>query len=83
MNGISQKVLVGIISSMFLIIMSLIAVAWGDVNADIENVQDTTKQIQAEYYRIAVLESQLTSLSKQVESLDSKLDTFLKDMDSE
>ena len=80
MNGVSQRVLLGTISAMFLIIMSLITVAWDDVNTDIKDIRDTTRKIQQEYYRIAVLESQLTGLSIQVESLNSKLDALLGEL---
>lgn len=73
-NGSSTKLLWGLITGMFLAIMSLIGVAWGDVNGDISDVQDTVKEIQKEYYKIPGLIDDVKELSEQVKVLDRKLD---------
>ncbi len=81
MNGFSQRILWGVITAMFLMIMALIGTAWKDVNSDIEKLQVTSTKIQTEYYRIGILEAEMKRLSRQVEILDSKIDRLLFDQE--
>lgn len=76
-NGLSQRILWGVLTAMFLMLMGLMGTAWNDVSSDIEKLQVTTTQIQAEYYRIAILEFEIQQLARQVERLNSKLDKLL------
>ena len=59
MNGNTQKWLIGILST---IVLGLFSALYFDIKTDIQNMDTKVEQIQSEYYRIAVIESQLAKL---------------------
>ena len=59
MNGNTQKWLIGILST---IAIGLSSALYLDIKTDIQNMDAKIEQIQVQYYRIAVIESQLEEL---------------------
>jgi len=58
-NGNTQKWLIGILST---IAIGLSSALYLDIKSDIQSMDAKIEQIQVQYYRIAVIESQLTEL---------------------
>ena len=73
---ITQRLLLAVTSGMFVIIIGMMGVIWSDINEDIEEVKATTEMIEREYYRIAVLEASVQSLSGKVDRLSSLIDAL-------
>jgi len=58
-NGNTQKWLIGILST---IAIGLSSALYLDIKSDIQSMDAKIEQIQVQYYRIAVIESQLEEL---------------------
>jgi len=58
-NGNTQKWLIGILST---IAIGLSSALYLDIKSDIQSMDAKIEQIQTQYYRIAVIESQLEEL---------------------
>jgi len=58
-NGNTQKWLIGILST---IAIGLSSALYLDIKSDIQSMDAKIEQIQTQYYRIAVIESQLAEL---------------------
>jgi len=58
-NGNTQKWLIGILST---IAIGLSSALYLDIKSDIQSMDAKIEQIQSQYYRIAIIEAQLTEL---------------------
>ena len=75
-TDITYRLLLGVTSGMFIIIVGMMGVIWNDIKGDIREVKSTTAMIQQEYYRIAVLESSVNALTKKVDRLGEQIDNL-------
>ena len=69
MNGNTQKWLIGILST---VAIGLSSALYLDIKTDIRDLDTKIEQIQSQYYRIAIIESQLASVSSALEELLSR-----------
>lgn len=62
MNGSTQKLVYWMLGTLLVVSLGLSSALFGMIKSDLDRMEQKIDRIQAEYYRIAVVESQLEEL---------------------